>query len=393
MLQDEKNNLSEPKKATAKQRFASVKNPVFMLAVSLIICLVTALGASLVTSGGGAVIVKKLTWETPSGHTQAARLLIPKTATAQNPAPAIVATHGWSDNGDLQDSFFVEYARRGYVVLAIDMYGHGDSENLANGTWWDEDNGANGTYDGVKMLATLPYVDASQIGVTGHSNGAWSCNYAVLLDNEAPEQLISAVFLVNNDAFYTDTVNFGKYLDATDTNYANLYGTRDVGVVASKHDFLFHRTIQEDGTLTSPVDFINQPMAQAFLYFGNDPTGLEKRESNTLYTDEVEGEETVRALYNPDMVHTWGFFSARTVKSGVEFFQAAIPAPNPIAADNQVWQWKAAFNIISVIGLLMFFTYFALSMLKTRFFAPLKAEKLFCQCWFLAKAKHGCGAG
>lgn len=44
----------------------------------------------------------------------------------------------------MQDLNYVEYARRGFVVLSIDMYGHGNSENLPNGTWWEPENNANG---------------------------------------------------------------------------------------------------------------------------------------------------------------------------------------------------------------------------------------------------------
>ncbi|WP_045249508.1 alpha/beta hydrolase family protein [Microbacterium azadirachtae] len=359
-----------------------------MLVVALVICLGSSLLASGVTSGWGAVKVDNLRVETQSGHLLAAQLLVPESASAQEPAPAIVATHGWSDNAELQESFFIEYARRGFVVIAIDMYSHGDSEVVGSQAFWDEDNGANGTYDAVKYLATLPYVDTRRIGVTGHSNGAWSCNVAVLMDNEAETPLISAVFLVNNDAIYTaaesvnspdagytDLYRFGKYLDATDTDYTNVYGDRDVGVVASQHDFLFHRTVQEDGTLTSPVDFIEQPVAQSFLYFGQDPTGREPRASNTMYTESVDGEHAIRAIYNPDLVHTQGFISTSVVASGVEFFEAALNPPHPLPGDNQVWPWKVLLSTLGVIGLLLFFTSFILVMLRTRLFGVLRTNE------------------
>ena len=35
----------------------------------------------------------------------------------------------------MQDLNYVEYARRGYVVISISMYGHGDSEIIPDGTW------------------------------------------------------------------------------------------------------------------------------------------------------------------------------------------------------------------------------------------------------------------
>ena len=147
-------------------------NARFWVVIALILCLVSSVGASLVQTNGGSVAYHDMTFVTDSGHELDALLLVPESATAETPAPAIVVSHGWYNNREMQDLNYVEYARRGYVVIAISMYGHGDSEVIASNTWWDDVNNANGLYDAVKYLARLPFVDASRIGVTGHSNGA-----------------------------------------------------------------------------------------------------------------------------------------------------------------------------------------------------------------------------
>lgn len=171
------------------------KSAGFWLCISLIICLISCIGASMIQTNFGKVTVKDLRFETESGHQMSALLLKPDTATAENPAPAIICSHGWYNNREMQDLNYVEYARRGYVVLSIDMYGHGNSDNLPAGDWWKPENNANGMYDAVKMMATLPYVDKEKIGVTGHSNGALASRTAVLLDNEAEKPLIEAALL------------------------------------------------------------------------------------------------------------------------------------------------------------------------------------------------------
>ena len=158
------------------------KSAGFWLCISLIICLISCIGASMIQTNFGKVTVKDLRFETESGHQMSALLLKPDTATAENPAPAIICSHGWYNNREMQDLNYVEYARRGYVVLSIDMYGHGNSDNLPAGDWWKPENNANGMYDAVKMMATLPYVDKEKIGVTGHSNGALASRTAVLLE-------------------------------------------------------------------------------------------------------------------------------------------------------------------------------------------------------------------
>lgn len=97
------------------------KSAGFWLCISLIICLISCIGASMIQTNFGKVTVKDLRFETESGHQMSALLLKPDTATAENPAPAIICSHGWYNNREMQDLNYVEYARRGYVVLSIDM--------------------------------------------------------------------------------------------------------------------------------------------------------------------------------------------------------------------------------------------------------------------------------
>ena len=195
------------------------KNAKNWVAIALLLCLISSLGASLFQTDFRQVAYHDVTFVTQSGHELDALLLVPETATVDAKAPAIVVSHGWYNNREMQDLNYVEYARRGYVVLAISMYGHGDSEALPSNTWWDDENNANGLYDGVKYVATLPYVDASRIGVTGHSNGALASREAVLQDQEG---LIAAALLVSNDAVYYDE----------NGEFYNQFGSRDAAIVA-----------------------------------------------------------------------------------------------------------------------------------------------------------------
>jgi hypothetical protein len=358
---------------TGKNGFASAKNPVFMIVVALALCIVSGLGGRLVKSGAGSIAIKELYWETPSGLMQSAQLYIPSNATAAEPSPGIVVTHGWQDGKDMQESHFIELSRRGYVVLSIDMYGHGDSGNVPDNSWWDDRYGGNGVYDGVKLLAALPYVDSGKIGISGHSNGAYASNVAVMLDNKAQTPLIAAVFLESNDAYYSHTPYYGDFYHGEDTNYTNVYGNRDVGISAAKYDEIMHRVRYEDGTVTSPGDFINQGIAQSFLHFGRESAQFERRDANTIYTETINGKEAFRVIYTPPILHAWGIISARLTSLAICFFQESIPAPNPIAPAHQIWQWKTVFGIIGIVGLFIFFVNFILAMLNTRFFGELRA--------------------
>lgn len=344
----------------------NIKKSTRILCLALVILLVSCIGASVIQTNFGSVTIKDLRWETESGHQMSALLLVPDTATADNPAPAIVCSHGWFNNREMQDLNYVEYARRGFVVLSIDMYGHGNSENVPSGSWWKPENNANGMYDAVKLMATLPYVDASRIGVTGHSNGALASRTAVILDNSADTPLIAAALLVSNDAVYTDSET-GEYI--------NIFGSRDAGIVACQYDEFFHRVPRGDGSYTPPREFIHQSTAQSFLYYGTDPAGQPERSSYTMYHEDVDGQDAIRAIYNPPMIHPWAHFSGGVVASSVEFFDAALAAPHMLPGTNQIWQWKVVFNTLGIVGFFMFMVGLTLRLVDTEFFAELKADK------------------
>lgn len=355
------------------------KNAKFWVAVALIICLISSIGAYVVQTNSGHVTIKELSVETESGLLLDALLLVPETATAENPAPAIVTSHGWFNNKEMQDLNYVEYARRGYVVISISMYGHGDSEIIHGGTWWTPEHNANGMYDAVKLLNTLPYVDSSRIGVTGHSNGGLACKEAVRLDNEAENPLIASVLLVSCDPIYTeeDTVTntFGRRVyDVSNDTYTNFFGSRDVGFIACEYDEFFNCVSNGDGTWTAARDYIHTAPAQSFLYFGTDPAGQEERLDDTLYTQEVDGEEAIRVIYTPAIIHPGAHFSTDAVAAGVEFFGASLGAPIEIDGSNQIWPVKAVFNGLGLIGIGMFLIFATIAFLDTQTFASLKAS-------------------
>ncbi|GAA3403742.1 alpha/beta hydrolase family protein [Paenibacillus hodogayensis] len=333
------------------------------LAMALALCVVSMIGSSLMQTSGGRVTVKDLRWETPSGHLLSALLFVPDSATKDRPAPGIITSHGWYNNREMQDLNYVEYARRGYVVMSIDMYGHGNSDAVEAKEW---PNRGTGMYDAVELMAALPYVDKTRIGVTGHSNGARAANWAIDEDNSSGKHLISSVLLIGNDA---------TYKDAKTQKYYNKYGNRDVGIVAGQYDEFFFRTKLPDGSTTSPRDFITTDNAQSFLHFGSTEAGGEKRTSYTTYKQVIDGKSAQRIIYNPAQNHPWNHFSGDVASYGIEFFEQTLGAPNPIAPTSQIWQFKTFFNLLGLIGFGMFIVSFTKAMLNTATFASLRATQ------------------
>jgi dienelactone hydrolase len=338
----------------------------FWLALSLVLCLLSAIGASLVQTAGGAVTVKDLRWETASGRAMSVLLFKPAGASADDQRPAIVVSHGWWNNREMQDANYVELARRGYVVVSMDMYGHGNSDPLPNA---ELAAAGTGMYDVVQLVADLPYVDRDRIGVTGHSNGARAANWSVLIDNEADEQLIASVLLVDNDPIYRD--------EAQDNAYANVYGGRDVGVIAAQYDEFFFRSYDADGNvLTPPREYLSTPNAQSFLHFGEDPAeASDEREAGEVYTESVDGEDAMRVIWSMPQTHPWSTISSGAVGHLVDFFDESLGAPNPMPAGSQIWQIKEVFTTIGLIGFGIFLVAFTRALLFTRAFAGLRVPE------------------
>ncbi len=350
------------------------------LCVSIAMMLISMIAVSLIQTNGGHVNVKHMYWETEAGIGVSATLYVPDTASADNPAPAVVTSHGYLNNKEMQDANSVELSRRGYVVLAVDQPGSGQSD-IAD---YAGENGSGfnfiAVYQGVLELSRLPYVDIERIGVTGHSMGGMSGNLAVMEDDASGEPIISAVLLNCIDAMYTDSPNtMGGLatLAGLDGNYANMYGSRDVGIIASRYDEFFQQTLTAEGTILQAPDYMEESYyAQSFLYFGKDPSELERREAETIYTEVIEGKEAMRVIYNPNQIHPWSHFSKRSTTATIEFFNESLGVSTELADTSQIWQVKEAFNFIGMLGFVAFIIAFATTLLYTPAFEELRASEV-----------------
>ena len=116
------------------------------------------------TAGGVTLKEVRFAGEKP-GLTQAALLYTPPGATAAHPAPAVMVSHGYINTREMQSPFAIELARRGFVVMAMDMIGHGYSDGAVGQS---KDLGGPAA---LRYLQSLPFVDKANIGLEGHSMG------------------------------------------------------------------------------------------------------------------------------------------------------------------------------------------------------------------------------
>jgi len=78
------------------------------LVIAIALMLISMIGASLVQTSAGDVTIKDIRFETTTGYRMSGLLLIPSSATAENPAPAVVVSHGFFNNREMQDLNYVE---------------------------------------------------------------------------------------------------------------------------------------------------------------------------------------------------------------------------------------------------------------------------------------------
>lgn len=102
----------------------SIKN---LFLISLAVFLVGLLIASLVSTNNGKVEMRRLYVMTDRGVAISLEVYKPKTATRENPAPAVMLIPGGNASVEYMSDSGMELARRGIVAIGIEPYTIGRS--------------------------------------------------------------------------------------------------------------------------------------------------------------------------------------------------------------------------------------------------------------------------
>lgn len=145
----------------------SVRTSVYVLVIGVLVIVLSSFLANIVERDFGRLDVQIVKFADPTGTVMDAKLYRPLVASPQNRLPGVLAIHGYQNDKDTQDAYALELGRRGFVVLAVDLLGHGSSGGSLSLT-----TPGFGADAGYQYLRSLPFVDASNLGVMGHSLGA-----------------------------------------------------------------------------------------------------------------------------------------------------------------------------------------------------------------------------
>ena len=368
------------------------KSAKFWLCIGLILCLISMVGTSAVESSAGRVSVTdhnvtmtELSTEIKSNNEAYGKnieihfsnntaknlhfkLLVPKTATADNPAPAIVCAHGASNTLEYQMPFYVEMARRGFVVASIDIEACGGSDNGLS----DLSAGSLGMLPTVEWLMSQAYVDEQKIAVTGHSYGNSGCLKTIAaLNVEGSTQRIRG--WVDGDGL--------RYLpNLTAENAQGLIMT----VGAAKY-----------GESTWPLgyDYLNSDNAKGLVsvfdstFSGGTVSNGQWYAASGPIAAPASGEalsaDSALCIRQYNGTHPMWYFSREGASIAIDGFYAALGTPSgvaPIDSGSQVWKIAVVFELLGLIGFFLLMCPLVSLLLKVPFFQkgivrPLPAQE------------------
>src|SRR5271168_4344282 len=285
------------------------------LAIAGVILILAGGLLAYLTQTSGGIRIEDIRFTGAKGNTMSALLYVPPNATAQLPAPGILAVHGYINSRETQDGFAIEFARRGYVVLALDQTGHGYSDGPAFA------NGFGGP-DGLAYLRSLEIVDKNNIGLEGHSMGGWT--------------VLAAASAMPND--YKSMVLEGSSTGKPFAAEGTAAWPRNVALVFAQYE--------EFSTLMWGVDLARDVTQSPKLWalFGTQGPVEPGKE----YGDPAQG--TARVLYTPAITHPAEHISHQAIGYSLDWFAKTLAGGTPLPADDQIWFRKEIGTLIALIG-------------------------------------------
>ncbi len=307
-----------------------------VLVGGLVLVLAGGFMANTAQTNGGTVRVTQVSFPTASGQMMTGLLYVPSTATAKHPAPGVVTIEGYINTVDTMDSFSIEMARRGAVVLDANQTGQGGSAPPAFST----------SYGGPPALAyleSLPMVRHGDIGLIGHSMGGWA---SVLAAATYPTAYRSIALISSSVAT---------------PSLEPLPGTpkfpRNVAVIeASNSEFSTLMWAEPTG-----ADIPKSPRLEAM--FGTKTPVIQGK----VYGSVADG--TGRVLYLDTAIHPGMTFDPTAVQQAVSWMQRTLVGTTSLPASTQIWLFDEVGTFLGFLGVLLILFGVGGTLLRTRFFS------------------------
>ena len=375
-----------------------------ILLCSLLVCaLLFMLLANFIQTDMGRVRITQGTVTTDTGDLYY-KLYVPKTASVQSPAPAVLLLHGYQNDHETNAAYAIELARRGVVVMSIDEYGHGAAQPglLSRGyvnhkvtVNYGNDSEADGTYVSIggvtrykimmnfsnlsffndhyskdddgnsitdssgggiaayAVLAGMDFVDPTRIGLSGHSMGTWSswsvaAAYAGATDSQGRDITPKATVLQCGELFRDSVYD-------TDRIYFN-----NVLLLQAKYDeFSYFRDYEK---IVSD-DLLKSPLRTEFL-----GTTADNAAWNPTYGSFSDG--SARRIELLMTNHRLTTHNQHGLSTAIDWFTETLGISTPLSSTAHVAMLKEWLNLGALLLVLAASLVLMELLLTTKFFAP-----------------------
>jgi hypothetical protein len=304
----------------------------------LVVIMLSSLYLSWSTKQGlGELIVEDQVIERFNGREVHFSVYRPRHSSYDRPLPCVVTIHGISGSRDMMAPYSIELARRNFTVIAVDLAGHGTSEERFGFTTFSDI--IDDVYAAVEFVqAVSPNVNSTHYGVLGHSLGA---GIALYLQN-APIRPTSTVII--GGGMGQDFGSEGPVVDTT---------TPENLLIAS-------------GTFD---ELVSTELALQTL---KNATGIDEAEVNVTYGSFTDG--TARKLVFSTTNHLFEVSDPVLVSSSVDWLIRSLQGNNSINStlhpSEHIYGYREIGNtLVSVSVLLTVFPLFSLTygLLSSRF--------------------------
>ena len=294
----------------------------------------------------GSVKIKRLNLTSQDGTTVSSLIYIPKNATDETPAPVAVIYHGRSNHAHSNDTWSMELARRGYVVLSPDLQGGGESDPSV-----DRSIQAKTV---AEYANSLSYVEKDAINLIGYSAGTQT----VLQTYKAmPDQVKSIC-----EVFGPFMIQMAGGIDDVDTDFCLIKSDAD------QYDYFFI------GDPQACTDYVTKASGLPEVVSGQDYD----RNGKLFRYSEIGG-----------TLHQTGNISGETIQAILSFEAAVNNEPVARTVDDTAWLPQQIFSGIACVTMMFLLAALVNLLMQNPFFAsaanpvPVKVPRKGAKAWVL----------
>jgi len=295
----------------------------FAALIAVLLCALIIWGVS---SSWGGTTINRVVYTGTDGVQNSYLMFVPDSATTEAPAPAAIVVQGGSSTAHRFDSFSMELARRGFVVLAVDKEGAGFSR-LVDETALMQNM--------VDYLKSLEIVRPEEIHLIGHSGGTW-----------AVSKLAAANYgEVASVCFCHTSINaLPRFADDPGTNFYFILSEADFGL------------FDTEGVNAQLARWFDMDTVEDGVIYGS----FENKDAHMLYWDKKP------------VIHAAATWAPEVIATFLTFIGNISPEATSIAPPQQVWQWCAVFGLLGMLASVWLLLALVMKLLSLKFFESIK---------------------